>query len=440
MELPALSSHIRTLISQADTAAAAKALVAFLQQSPRHKAFLGVALNIEALFTRTKIKELKGTITSEQASANYATANDSILQILDQLEQGLAKPQGFDPKVQTHRLQVWQAALTAVIALGIIALVVLMLRPEPEPELPKVTCPGFPTPSQLNVLLLPFRNLAEGELKPEIAIKNRLEKYSDEYSLQTHIRVFDAFYQRPNAQVPDFDGAAEVGAECGAGLIVWGTAERLANGRIDITSKFKFLGQGDQFALQKIQFEGETSVDTILSISSIGRQGDITKDIEELVLTLFGLVAHEQGQHEAAIASLEQTKTSRGQDTANVLLTQMILADSYLATRQPEKALKSYDRVLEVHPDYKLARNNRGFLLLQTQKYQEAVEDFSNIIKQQPDDKEALVARAAALTELRQPEKAKIDLERARKIDPQVRVPILKRVDTFRQLQRTNVE
>lgn len=440
MNLQETSSHIRTLISQADTAAAAKALVAFLQQSPRHKGFLGVALNAEALFTRTKIKELKGTVTSEQATANYAVVNDTIIQVLDQLEQGLTKPEGFDPKVQTHRLQVWQVALTAVIALGIIALVVILLRPEPEPELPKITCPGFPTPSQLNVLLLPFRNLSEGELKPEIAIKNRLEKYCEEYRLQTNVRVFDAFYQRPNAQVPDFDGAAEVGSECGAGLIVWGTAERLANGRIDITSKFKFLGAGDQFALQKIQFEGETSVDTILSISSIGRQGDITKDIEELVLTLFGLVAHEQGNHEAAIATLEQTKTSRGRDTSNVLLTQMILADSYLATRQPEKALKSYDRVLEVHPDYKLARNNRGFLLLQTQKFEKAVDDFSNILQQQPDDKEALVARAAALTELRQPEKAKIDMDKARKIDPQVRVPILKRVDTFRQLQKTNVE
>ncbi|MBK7408001.1 MAG: tetratricopeptide repeat protein [Saprospirales bacterium] len=435
MTLQECSTLIRQQIGQAETAKALQSLISFLQQSPRHKAFLGIALNIQSLFSRTQQKEIKGTLTQDQASANYNIVNDSIIQVLDQLEQGLTHPKGFNSKVQTQRLQVWQVALTGVIAAGILAVVFLLWRPAAEPSA-EITCPGFTQPAQLNVLLLPFVNLSEGELKPEYAIKERLEKYCGDYQLNTQVRVFETYYQRPDAELPNFNLAEEVGAECQAGLIIWGTAERLANGRIDLTSKFKFLGKGDQFALQKIQFEGETQVDTVLSISSIGRQGNITKDIEQLVLTLFGLVAHEEGNHEAAIVALEQTQASQGSDTSNVLLTQMVLADSYLATQQPEKAMASYDRVLKVHPDYTLARNNRGFLLLQDKKLDEAVLDFSNIIARQPDNKEALTARAAAYTELRETQKAETDFSKVRRIDPEAKLPVLKKVESYREIRR----
>ncbi|MBK8490841.1 MAG: tetratricopeptide repeat protein [Saprospirales bacterium] len=110
-----------------------------------------------------------------------------------------------------------------------------------------------------------------------------------------------------------------------------------------------------------------------------------------------------------------------------MLLTQMVLADSYLATQQPEKAMASYDRVLEVHPDYTLARNNRGFLLLRDKKLDEAVLDFSNIIARQPDNKEALTARAAAYTELRETQKAETDFSKVRRIDPEAKLPVLKK-------------
>ncbi|MBK8490839.1 MAG: hypothetical protein IPL49_08070 [Saprospirales bacterium] len=254
MNLQELSSLVRQQIGQAETAKALQSLVSFLQQSPRHKAFLGVALNIQALFSRTQQKEIKGTLTQEQASANYNIVNDSIIQVLDQLEQGLTSPKGFNPKVQTQRLQVWQVALTGIIAIGIIALVFLFLRQNGAKPV-NIACPGFSQPSQLDVLLLPFLNLSEGELKPEYTIKERLEKYCGDYQLNTQVRVFDEYYQRPDAELPNFNLAEEIGSECQAGLIIWGTAERLANGRIDLTSKFKFLGKGDQFALQQIQFE-----------------------------------------------------------------------------------------------------------------------------------------------------------------------------------------
>jgi len=428
MNLKELSALVRQQIGQADTSTALQTLLEFLQQSPRHKAFLGIALNAQALFHRTREKELKGTVTQEQASANNSVVNDTIIQVLDQLESGAASPKGFNPKVVTQRIQTWQLVVTGVIAVAVISLVVFFLRKDQV----ETACPGFPEPSQLDVLLLPFQNLSEGELKPELGIKDRLEKYCTEYRLQTNVRVFDSYFERPGAQLPDFNLAGSIGAECDAGLIIWGTAERLADGRIDVSSKFKFLGKGEQFELQKIQLQGETQIDTIRSISTISREGNITRDIEELVRIIFGLVAHDQGQHEAAIAALKPADTSNV-DTANILLTQMVLADSYLSLDQPEKAQNCYNRVLKVHPDYKLALNNQAFIQLQNKKPEVAERLFTKIIQLDSTNVQALLGRATARIEMDKKIKAEADLRRAKEIDPQVRVPLVTRLKVMRE-------
>ncbi len=434
MDLSSLSTLIRQQIGQAETAAALKTLLAFLQGNPKHKAFYNIALNIQSLYSRTLQKELKGAVTQEQASVNYTLVNDSIIQLLDQIESGASIPKGFDPKVRAQRMQLWQLILTGIIALVAVGALFFFLRKDQV----QTACPDFPEPSQLDVLLIPFVNLSEGELKPEYGIKERLEKYCADYKLNTHVRVYDSYFQRAEAQLPDFNLAGSIASECQAGLIIWGTAERLANGRIDCTSKFKFLGKGEKFELQKIQFdlknirfEGETQVDTILSISTISREGNITKDVEQLVAILFGLLAHDQGNHEAAIASLKPADTSNV-DTANIILTQMVLADSYLSLGQPEKAQKCYNRVLKVHPEYKLALNNQAFIQLENKNPKEAEKLFTKIIQLDSTNTQALAGRAAARIEMKQEIKAEEDVKRIREIDPKARFPVLEKVKVLR--------
>ncbi len=434
MDLSSLSTLIRQQIGQAETAAALKTLLAFLQGNPKHKAFYNIALNIQSLYSRTLQKELKGAVTQEQASVNYTLVNDSIIQLLDQIESGASIPKGFDPKVRAQRMQIWQLILTGVIALVAVGALFFFLRKDQV----QTACPDFPEPSQLDVLLIPFVNLSEGELKPEYGIKERLEKYCADYKLNTHVRVYDSYFQRAEAQLPDFNLAGSIASECQAGLIIWGTAERLANGRIDCTSKFKFLGKGEKFELQKIQFdlknirfEGETQVDTILSISTISREGNVTKDVEDLVKIIFGLVAHDQGNHEAAIASLKPADTSNV-DTANIILTQMVLADSYLSLGQPEKAQKCYNRVLKVHPEYKLALNNQAFIQLENKNPREAEKLFTKIIQLDSTNTQALAGRAAARIEMKQEIKAEEDVKRIREIDPKARFPVLEKVKVLR--------
>ncbi|MBK6903267.1 MAG: hypothetical protein IPH04_10780 [Saprospirales bacterium] len=171
MDLSSLSTLIRQQIGQAETAAALKTLLAFLQGNPKHKAFYNIALNIQSLYSRTLQKELKGAVTQEQASVNYTLVNDSIIQLLDQIESGASIPKGFDPKVRAQRMQIWQLILTGVIALVAVGALFFFLRKDQV----QTACPDFPEPSQLDVLLIPFVNLSEGELKPEYGIKERLE-------------------------------------------------------------------------------------------------------------------------------------------------------------------------------------------------------------------------------------------------------------------------
>ncbi|MBK6903266.1 MAG: tetratricopeptide repeat protein [Saprospirales bacterium] len=153
--------------------------------------------------------------------------------------------------------------------------------------------------------------------------------------------------------------------------------------------------------------------------------------MEDLVKIIFGLVAHDQGNHEAAIASLKPADTSNV-DTANIILTQMVLADSYLSLGQPEKAQKCYNRVLKVHPEYKLALNNQAFIQLENKNPKEAEKLFTKIIQLDSTNTQALAGRAAARIEMKQEIKAEEDVKRIREIDPKARFPVLEKVKVLR--------
>ncbi|MCB0675191.1 MAG: tetratricopeptide repeat protein [Saprospiraceae bacterium] len=416
-----LANQIDQLVGSGKTEQALHQAIEFLATGSRYRALYRIALNTKALFEKTRQSEQRGLITGEAALVQFNLINDTLLKLADDIREQRLVPQGFDERVSRRRGGT--RSLLLVIALVLLAIaggLWFYLRSD------AVQCPGFPGDSQLNVLLLPFKNLRSGDLRPEYSIKERLDDLALEHQLETSTQVFERYYQQQDAQLPDFELATRIGDDCRAKLIVWGTAESLSNGQIDVSSKFKFLGEASQPTFQKIKLEGETQIDTIPSVSSIAREGNLTKDIEDLILTLFGLIAHEQGDYQASIDALEQS--SRSGDTSSFLLTQMALADSYLATQQTDKALQQYDRVLEVHPDYSLARNNRGILLYEKGNFQEAVQDFSNILQRNPEDSDVLVARGAAFAKLNEMDKAKTDLNEARRINPDRRIFDLKNI------------
>ncbi|MBK8704377.1 MAG: tetratricopeptide repeat protein [Saprospiraceae bacterium] len=128
---------------------------------------------------------------------------------------------------------------------------------------------------------------------------------------------------------------------------------------------------------------------------------------------IFGLIAREMHNEELATKLLASVEPK---DSAGVLLRGMALADTYLALGQTDKAIASYDEVLETHPNYGFARNNRGVLLLEQGQFAEAATELSNLIIQQPNNLEARTARATAYIKADMLEKAGKEIESIERI------------------------
>ncbi|MCB0642948.1 MAG: tetratricopeptide repeat protein, partial [Phaeodactylibacter sp.] len=328
------------------------------------------------------------------------------------------RPSTDTTESKNFRFQKWQlwllTVLVAVITLGVF----FYIRSNSE----RASCPDFIPNSELNVLLLPYTNIGDGDYRPEIPIRDRLQKKCRENALNASVQFFDRYFDRKDAQIPSFENANRIGQGCNSELVVWGLVEK-SRDQYELVTNFKYLGPSQNFNLQKIQVEGEALVDTVPSISSILMEGSITRELEDLILMLFGIVAHEKGLHQQAINSLNQVRP--GKDSSELVWSQMLLADSYLEVEQNDSALMAYDKVLAAAPENPLALNNRGHLLLSKGKYAEAVNDFSGVIQQDPDAEEPRVARAVAYLKMNQKEKAMIDLDHAKRLNPQISLPKL---------------
>ena len=413
MEIQQLHTQVTRLIQEGKTE---KAIDTFLKGLPSGKKF-GVlkrfVQNNQVFFKTTQKKEMSGLVSPTDAQINYNNITNNLLQLLEHLKDGTEPPEGLNPVIKTKTWQKRILQLVAAIAIILLIGVGFFIKKNSD----TISCPDFPKQSDLNVLLLPFKSLAGGNLTPEVTIKQRLDGLCTDHKFNAATNIFNRFYDQENAQMPNPNDAQIIGQDCSASLVVWGTAEKVAN-NIEMSAQFRFAENSSKFDLTKIQLEGETVVDSIKSVSSIAREGTITKDIERLILTLFGIVAHEEKQFAVAADALEKVAN----DTSASLMTNMLLAESYLELDEKEKALNTYDRALDIHPNYALALNNRGMLLYEKQQYQAAIRDFSNALKSKPKSATTLVARGAAYQKINEIEKAKIDYDAAKRINPNIKL------------------
>jgi tetratricopeptide (TPR) repeat protein len=228
----------------------------------------------------------------------------------------------------------------------------------------------------------------------------------------TSARTLELDVNDDNAYPSNGKQAANIGNKCASQLIIWGTTESKNNNNIVLT-RFKFLHLGEQFKFTKLKISEGANVDTLSSISSITTEGVLTEQVEANMRLIFGLIAREMHNEELATRLLASVEPK---DSAGVLLRGMALADTYLSLGQTDKAIASYNEVLETHPNYGFARNNRGVLLLERGLFAEAATDLSNLIAQQPNNLEARTARATAYVKADMLEKAGKEIESIERI------------------------
>ncbi len=409
MDKAKLIESVKKQIREAKTESALELLLAWLATDKNYQTMHRTVLQLLSQWQRTKQDETLGIISFENARLIYNQTTHQALMMLEQLEKGATSR----PVARMQPRWLWIVA--AAIILGVAGFFLVQTFQKPAAAVAQLSekCPNYSTDAVFNILLFRFQHFGERKLSTHQALRRRLEQLGQRYGIPAGVGIYND--QDDDNQLPgSLPQASKIGTNCGVHLVIMGTEESQQE-RAIITIQYQFLRMGEQFALSRLRITEREEVDTITSISSITTQGAITGNIEQAILLLFGVVAFENKQSKTAIELLQSAQPA---DSASTLLRGMILAESHLAVDQPEKALESYSEVLEKHPNYALALNNRAALAFQQGNYDLALRDLDTQLEIRPDDPSARTMRGTIYMKINRLETARKDLETARKIRP----------------------
>lgn len=409
MSVKTIVQTAKEFLLNGQTAEALDKLIAFLESDEKYEQLLRLSITARSEYSRLESEQRQGFISQDEANARLNRLNNRLLDILDRLADGRLEVE--DLPVQTPAKSKRKKMLLIGIPLLLFIGAYLGYRfwPSPNPPEKPISCPDFSNKANLKVLLLPFKSISGQTLQAEYTVKQRLDDLAYEKDLPVDVQIFEGFYDRPDAKFPGFRQATKIGNRCQADLILWGTAEKTPDNRIVLTSKFKFLGSSETFQVKKIELEGETDLVAVSSISSLLQEGSFTEDVETLILAFYGLLAHQEGQYAEAAKAFEAV-SEKGNMPEEIVHT--ILADSYLAMNQPDKAIRHYEAITRLKPNDTIALNNLAWLQISLEKPLEAVKAAEQILQIDPDNKGALLTRAYAYLEAKEYEQAAKDFER----------------------------
>jgi len=92
--------------------------------------------------------------------------------------------------------------------------------------------------------------------------------------------------------------------------------------------------------------------------------------------------------------------------------------NAYLELHEYAKAIKDFDKAIELSPNYAEAYNNRGVAYAELGEYKRAIKDYDKAIELNPDDAEAYYNRGIAYARLGKYKRAIEDYDRAIELNP----------------------
>ncbi len=234
-----------------------------------------------------------------------------------------------------------------------------------------IFCPDYNSldSNAFKVLILPFRirTISDSiQIDRSIAedIEERLDGFKIDYKVNLGLGVKDIIEEYPNTTTE----ADMVARDCAANLIIWGAREQDI-----VTTRYKFINI-EEFKMKQLVLAANSRIDTLSSQTSIVTNGELTEDIEEVMKYIFGIIAHETGHQDAAIAALSNVRLS---DTTMEANKDMFLADALLQKGDTQGAKQKYTDVLQKNPTYWLARTNRAALNFKDREFLKAAQDFT---------------------------------------------------------------
>ena len=397
--------EVKSLMANAQSNKALTLIIGFFQQDKKYSKLQQIAINTQNLYNKTQLDKNKGILSQEHILRQENVVNDTLFQLTRHIENDNLNPVDFNPLVQKKKTNKIMLVLLGLIPILLGVIAYFFIFP------PGPSCPDFSSRTDFHVMLLPFKNLGSGQLSPETAIKERLVKLSAQENVTAEVKIFSNFFEGNQNDLPDYEEAKEIGEGCHAEMLIWGTAEDTSDGKI-VNAKYRYLGAKDGLVFNQLKWEGEKQLDTLKAISNIMDHGELTAEIETLLLAI---LLHKEGRTDEMLALLEKVNP---QNNHEAFVTYMLQADGYSEKKNYDKALVSYEKVLDAHPDYWLARCNKGILAIENGRFDEGINDLSKVLKKRPKDIDVLNARGEAFRKNKQFKKAVEDFERVKNIEP----------------------
>lgn len=458
MDKAAAIQRIRTELTEGNIEAALQLLID--QLGPKRKSLRDLhnrALQAKAQLQKTQKDELQGVISFENSKLSYNQITQQVIGLVDQWEDpSLAPPPPANsPKKFTPQMIMVAAALIVFTGIIVWQLMIKSNTSTDEPEVVHATdiCPELEA-SAFSIMVLPFSPLVplEGSVSPHKSLAKRLDRFKTGFSGKFNTVVFSKDQPEPSTD----SEAIQAAEECLAKLAIWGEYEHLssAKDRTIITTSYKYLSSAENFNFtmlnldENAEVEEEMSssliptqgffVDTVQNYSEIINQATLSEELENQFRLLFGVAEMQSGGNTAdAIEILEKTNT---QDSASILLKEMALAEGYMQKGDQEGAVKAYDRVLNTHPDYWFAVNNRAMIYYEKGEYDKTLEALDKKLQKDPENISALTIRGSVRLKTLQLKEAEEDLEKAQRlseeqknIDPKDKQRIRKKIDLLEE-------
>ncbi len=406
MDKRQLAEQARLLIDNLEAGKALDLVKGFLKDDKKYSLLYNEALRISAFYNQTRKGEERGTLSYETTKLNDNQINESLLNLIDYIEKDELSPEALKTPAtpwqlyyQSHKWQIITAIPTLLIAVALLIWVLKNNTNEEEKENAEITsqdCP-FTNDGVFNIMLLRFY-LPGGELSPEGLIAGQLESFCAANNIAADVEIMKK-PEKPD-RLLDYPIADTLGKLCRAKMVIWGQAEK--SGAVsEIKTRFKYIGEQGNIALSQIKWQGENQLGAEKTLSSLVSQGELFADIEKVILLVKGIIATESNNSQLALDNLENLDLPAG-DSVGILVKGMVLAENYLKMGDSTKARSAYDTVLNTHPNYWLARNNRGLLEMQSGDFLEAIDDINVALEKRPEDPNMLLAVGKAYEESNQ--------------------------------------
>lgn len=385
MEKSTFKKEVQRLIGEAETEQALNLMLSFFGKNPSYLNLYNTTLQAKSLLNRTEKDEKQGVISVETAKITYNQVTRQILDLLQMLDKethGEASPLTSNFRKRAPLFGIALLAILAVVGVVLYRTGAISIPGASNTNQGQVdgpangpSCPEFPLDTNLNVLVLPFKDLKGTKEKPlnnRLArlIELRLDEFKRRYSVNFDLGVQDDLTL--DLFPTQISQAEAIARNCQAQLIIWGTTEKISEEQEIIITRYSFLNT-ERIKLHKLILISDTDIDTVTTQSSIITNGSLTENIEKTLKYIFGILAHETGNPDAVIASLSDLELSS--DSAS-FTRDVLLTDAYIVKNDEKMVKEKTEKLNSTHPQYLWAQNNKGVIAYREGDFDEAYQRF----------------------------------------------------------------